>query len=574
MSLGSLTLNPGSGGESLPEYTDAGGRRWVAGLAAYVVTTGTPDSLQAVDPTHGLPVQPQAGATWAVTGTFWQATQPVSLASVPLPSGAATSAKQDTGNTSLALLASVVHAPGDPVLDLSGLLLLGKDEGTDTASNLLLTGGSLKVIGPDVADSPAGSQGSLALAYGSDTAPAAVTAGDAVRLWASRTGVLQVGDGGGSLTVDATALPLPSGAATSANQDTGNTSLASIDTATGRLAGKYVDFDSGAGTDTAVAVGLLVPANGGAVIGGTATNPIRTDPTGTTAQPVSSADLTAAAGSLNVMDDWDETDRCKVNPIAGQAGVEGGSGAVTAKTLRVALATDVALPAGSNIIGALTGNQTVDLNKIAGTAPDTNSGTKSAGTLRVVLATDQPTLTNAQPANITQISGSAVATGHGTASGAVRVELPTDGTGVVGLNAGTNLVGKVGIDQTTPGATNGITPVPATSGGPSLARVKAASGTNATNVKASAGQVYGWAMFNNTASARWVHFYDSASTPTAGSGTPKFTVLIPPSGGTNVEFSLGAPFGSGIGYTITTGAADSDTGSCSADDVHGVLLYK
>lgn len=34
------------------------------------------------------------------------------------------------------------------------------------------------------------------------------------------------------------------------------------------------------------------------------------------------------------------------------------------------------------------------------------------------------------------------AIGHGTAAAAVRVELPTDGTGVVGLNGGTNTIGK------------------------------------------------------------------------------------------------------------------------------------
>ncbi len=39
---------------------------------------------------------------------------------------------------------------------------------------------------------------------------------------------------------------------------------------------------------------------------------------------------TAAATSLAIMDDWDESDRAKVNPIVGQAGVDGGSGAVTA----------------------------------------------------------------------------------------------------------------------------------------------------------------------------------------------------------------------------------------------------
>jgi hypothetical protein len=32
--------------------------------------------------------------------------------------------------------------------------------------------------------------------------------------------------------------------------------------------------------------------------------------------------------------------------------------------------------------------------------------------------------------------------GHGTAAAALRVELPTDGTGVVGLNAGTNMIGS------------------------------------------------------------------------------------------------------------------------------------
>lgn len=42
----------------------------------------------------------------AVTGTFWQATQPISAATLPLPTGAATEAKQDTGNSSLSTIAA------------------------------------------------------------------------------------------------------------------------------------------------------------------------------------------------------------------------------------------------------------------------------------------------------------------------------------------------------------------------------------------------------------------------------------------------------------------------------------
>lgn len=45
--------------------------------------------------------------------------------------------------------------------------------------------------------------------------------------------------------------------------------------------------------------------------------------------------------------------RAAVNPISGQAGVQGGSGAVSALTQRVVLATDVALPTGTNPLGSI-----------------------------------------------------------------------------------------------------------------------------------------------------------------------------------------------------------------------------
>jgi hypothetical protein len=52
------------------------------------------------------------------------------------------------------------------------------------------------------------------------------------------------------------------------------------------------------------------------------------------------ASLAAAAASLSVLDDWDESDRAKVNIIAGQAGVAAGAGAVGATVQRVTLASD------------------------------------------------------------------------------------------------------------------------------------------------------------------------------------------------------------------------------------------
>lgn len=49
----------------------------------------------------------------------------------------------------------------------------------------------------------------------------------------------------------------------------------------------------------------------------------------------------------------DTSGRLDVNPIASQAGVQGGSGTVSALTQRVVLATDVALPPGANVIGGV-----------------------------------------------------------------------------------------------------------------------------------------------------------------------------------------------------------------------------
>src|SRR3972149_6425079 len=70
--------------------------------------------------------------------------------------------------------------------------------------------------------------------------------------------------------------------------------LAAVLTAVGGGA-DLADLDSGAGTDNHSVTAIGLPAPGGHVVGGTSTDPLRTDPTGTTTQPVSDA-----GGSLTV----------------------------------------------------------------------------------------------------------------------------------------------------------------------------------------------------------------------------------------------------------------------------------
>jgi hypothetical protein len=61
------------------------------------------------------------------------------------------------------------------------------------------------------------------------------------------------------------------------------------------------------------------------------------------------ATLNAVKTATEIIDDWDESDRAKVNPIVGQAGIDAGLGLVGSKTTRVCLALD--FPANTVTIG-------------------------------------------------------------------------------------------------------------------------------------------------------------------------------------------------------------------------------
>lgn len=134
-----------------------------------------------------------------------------------------------------------------------------------------------------------------------------------------------------------------------------------------------------------------------------------------------------------------------VAQLAGTA-TDTNSGLKSAGTLRVVLATDQPTLTNKLLVTpdsvALPANQSVNVNQVAGTATDTNSGVKSAGTIRVVLATDQPALTNKllvtpdsvalpanQSVNVSQMNGVAVTMGNGIAgTGVQRVAIASDNT--------------------------------------------------------------------------------------------------------------------------------------------------
>lgn len=88
---------------------------------------------------------------------------------------------------------------------------------------------------------------------------------------------------------------------------------------------------------------------------------------GTGVQRTTLASDDPAVTALQVIDDWDESDRAKVNIVAGQAGITAGAGAVGASTPRVTLASD------DPAVAALTGVLSVDDN--SGSLTVDNGGT-------------------------------------------------------------------------------------------------------------------------------------------------------------------------------------------------------
>jgi hypothetical protein len=224
---------------------------------------------------------------------------PVSLASAPLPSGASTSAKQDTGNTSLSSIDGKIVLPS--ALDGSGYLKT-HEQGTATVSGTVTANAGTGTFAISAA--------SLPLPSGAATSakqPALGTAGTPssdVLTVQGATSMTALKVDGSAVTqpvsgtfwqatqpVSAASLPLPSGAATASNQTTANTSLASID---GKLPSALVsgrlDVNIGAGSVT-VGSGSL---NVGTVTTITNTVPVKNTATRTATTPTQVSVLTSA----------------------------------------------------------------------------------------------------------------------------------------------------------------------------------------------------------------------------------------------------------------------------------------
>lgn len=163
--------------------------------------------------------------------------------------------------------------------------------------------------------------------------------------------------------------------------------------------------------------------------------------------------------------------------------------------------------------------------------------------------------------------GVAAVAGNGVSgTGVQRVTIASDSTGQVALAAGTAFVGQAaGVATAT--VTNTTAPCYITS----------AASTNATNCKASAGNLYSIQAINTTATLYFLRLYNLASAPTCSSATGFVrTVPLPASAtgaGVVIPQDVGEGFATGIGFCLTGGGASTDNTS-AATGVYLTLLYK
>ena len=135
-----------------------------------------------------------------------------------------------------------------------------------------------------------------------------------------------------------------------------------------------------------------------------------------------------------------------------------------------------------------------------------------------------------------------------------------------GLDTAQQQTGPVGITDTTNATLE-------------CAIVSAAS-TNATNCKASAGNMYGYELYNTTTTVYYLRLYNASSGPTCSSATGfiRSIPVVPAQtaglvGGQVVNFNLPVGYATGIGFCLTGGSSSTDNTN-AATGIFGAIRYK
>jgi hypothetical protein len=162
----------------------------------------------------------------------------------------------------------------------------------------------------------------------------------------------------------------------------------------------------------------------------------------------------------------------------------------------------------------------------------------------------------------------------GTGCSQIAIEKAIANAANGAIPAGTNLIGKVGIDQTTPGTTNGVSLQATATGGCTPTHYLSAASTNSTNVKNAAGTLCSVTIINNTATAANFRVYNTSSAPTCSSGTGVVANYGIQANTTSPGISpnlgpFGMALGTGISFCLT---AYDGTDTNNSNSVTGIQI--
>lgn len=246
-----------------------------------------------------------------------------------------------------------------------------------------------------------------------------------------------------------------------------------------------------------------------------------------------------------------------------------GGGAAAQHVQRMLLAFRTGDGVAVDLPGDAANGLDVDVTRVQGTVTVTGALTDTQ--LRATPVPISGTVTASGPVTDTQLRATAVpvslATLPALVAGAAAIGKLAANSGVdigdvdvTSISAGTNAIGNVGI-------------VPRTSGGLS-AVVNVDIDESEDAVKASAGQVFGWYLYNDGAAEVYVKLYnDTVANVTVGTTAPLVTLPIPAGAAANVFTDIGIPFSAAITIAATTGAATADTGAPATGQVVGTIFY-
>ena len=287
--------------------------------------------------------------------------------------------------------------------------------------------------------------------------------------------------------------------------------------------------------------------------------------------PISSSALpTGAASAAN-----QATIIASLSSIDGHVdGVEGSLTSIDAKmtacnTGAVVIASS-ALPTGAATAARQdTGN--ASLSSIDGKLPAQGQALAAASVPVVLTAAQISTLTPLSTITTVTTVGAVTAITNALPAGTNAIGKLAANSGVdigdvdvTSISAGSNLIGDVGLQ-------------PRTSGGLTMHKTTSAASTNATSLKASAGQVYSIQCFSVNAAVRYLKLYNKASAPTVGTDTPVKTLAIPGNtagAGFVIAWPQGLAFATGIAFALTTEATDAGTTGVAASEITVNIDYK